>query len=98
MGNRLLCVLGAIGVLSAQAYTYVADFNVTDGADGTPAMTPRQETIFSHRHAEVRDGTYAVLVSGNRHYLATPKLRNFRLELDLAFGCVFASLYRSSAA
>lgn len=73
----LVCCLGA----SASGYSYRADFEVTDDVGEAYGIDIERRSHYSHAHARVEDGRYAILLSGNRHYLATPMISDFTLAL-----------------
>ena len=80
----------ALTLSTAEAYSYRADFSVTDGAQWAPSIDKRQDTAYSHGHSEVADGVYKILVSGARHYFSTPRLADFTLKTDWGYERVTA--------
>ena len=66
--------------LSLGAYSYRADFSVQDDVGEAYGIDIERISHYSHGHGKIVDGQYAILLNGNRHYLATPKLADFRLE------------------
>ena len=66
----------------AGAYVYEADFSVKDERNRAYGIDVEENTSYAHGHGRVADGKYEIVVQGNRHFLATPKLRDFTLELD----------------
>ena len=80
---RLSCavVAAAFGCLSAFGeYAFSEDFSVSDGVDEAYGIDIERNSHYSHGHGKVIDGQYAILLNGNRHYLATPKLGDFTLD------------------
>ena len=74
----------ALSYVSADAGSYVfeADFSVKDECNRAYGIDVEENTSYAHGHGRVADGRYEIVVQGNRHFLATPKLRDFTLELD----------------
>ena len=80
---RLSCavVAAAFGCLSAFGeYAFSEDFSVRDDVDEAYGIDIERNSHYSHGHGKVIDGQYAILLNGNRHYLATPKLGDFTLD------------------
>lgn len=75
----LACCLSVSG-----AYVYDADFSVTDERNRPYSIDVEENTSYAHGHARVENGAYEIVVQGNRHFLATPKLSDFHLEMDYA--------------
>ena len=68
-------------VLSASAeFSMSEDFTVADARGGAYGIVPLRDTALSHQHGWIEDGVYRIPVEGNRHVIATPRLRDFRLE------------------
>ena len=63
-------------------FAYEEDFTLLDGLGLPYGIEIERNSHYSHGHAKVLDGRYAVLVMGNRHWLTTPALGDFRLEAD----------------
>ena len=83
MTKRCLSIVVALtGCLSACAvpYEFYDDFSVADDVDEAAGIDIVRNSHYSHGHGRVVDGKYAILLSGNDHVLATPKLGNFRME------------------
>ena len=84
--NAQLAALSVFALSSVSAdagsYAFEADFSVKDERNRAYGIDVEENTSYSHSHGRVADGKYEILVQGNRHFLATPKLRDFSLELD----------------
>lgn len=83
MKTVMLAVSLAVSA-SAFGYRFSADFSVVDAAGNPYGIDVERNTRFSHGHAYIDNGRYAIPVNANRHFLATPKLRDFRLEADFS--------------
>ena len=82
-GYRAILLLGSLfAVAELPGYEYAEDFSVASPGGWSHAMDIERNSTLSHRHASVRDGVYCIPVDGNRHFLATPPLGDFRLEAD----------------
>jgi len=66
----------------AVEYVFEEDFSVKDERNRAYGIDIEENTSYAHGHGRVADGKYEIVVQGNRHFLATPKLRDFSLELD----------------
>ena len=64
------------------SYVFESDFSVKDERNRAYCIDIEENTSYSHAHGRVADGRYEIVVKGNRHFLAAPKLRDFALELD----------------
>ncbi len=62
------------------------DFHVHDQAWQSYQIDIEAHTSYSHKHARIfeSDGLYRVMLNGNRHFLTSPALQNFRLEMNFA--------------
>ena len=71
-----LAALAACSAVSASAgaYVYEADFSVKDERNRAYGIDIEENTSYAHGHGRVADGKYEIVVQGNRHFLATPKL------------------------
>ncbi|MDD4016803.1 MAG: hypothetical protein PHV28_02555 [Kiritimatiellae bacterium] len=77
-----LCAAGfAAFCAMAAGYSFNADFSVTDGVAEAYGVDIERISHYSHGHGKVENGQYAILLNGNRHYLLTPKLADFKLDL-----------------
>ena len=66
-------------------YAFREDFRVHDERSRSYQIEVEENTALSCGHARINDeGRYHVTLNGNRHFLKTPRLRNFRLELQFA--------------
>ena len=68
-------------VACAGEYVFEEDFSVKDERNRAYGIDIEENTSYAHGHGRVADGKYEIVVQGNRHFLATPKLRDFSLEL-----------------
>ncbi|HNX04405.1 MAG TPA: hypothetical protein PKI32_02830 [Opitutales bacterium] len=66
---------------SPSGYSYAADFSVADDVGEAYGIDIERISHYSHGHGKTADGHYAILLNGNRHYLATPKLGRRRSRL-----------------
>ena len=80
----LFIAAAAASALAFGEYRFSADFSVVDAAGNPYGIDVERNTRFSHGHSYVTEGRYAIPVNANRHFLATPKLRDFRLEADFS--------------
>lgn len=83
--HRLLsvCAVFAAVVSYAAGVTLVdEDFSVIDEKGHSPSIDIESNTSYSHGHARIEDGSYIIAVPGNKHFLAAPKVSDFRLEMD----------------
>lgn len=87
--SLLLAVL-AVGSSAWGRYAFEEDFSVVGADGGVAGVDLEENTLYSHKHRKVEDGRYAILLSGNRHYLATPALRDFSFAMDWGFERLFA--------
>ena len=71
-------------VLCASAFECSEDFSVKDERGGSYGFDIWRNSTLSHRHGWIEDGRYRIPVDGNRHFIAAPKLGDFRLDLDYA--------------
>lgn len=74
-------VLGVLG-LTAGAFECTEDFSVVDERGGAYGLDIWRNSTLTHNHGWVEDGRYRIPVDGNRHFIAAPALRDFRLEAD----------------
>ena len=82
--RRIVFIAAAAASATAWGYRFSADFSVVDAAGNPYGIDVERNTRFSHGHSYVAEGRYAIPVNANRHFLATPKLRDFRLEADFS--------------
>ena len=83
-------------------FSFHEDFSVRDERDRSYQIDIEENSALSNGHARITDkGQYHLTLNGNRHFLAVPALRNFRLKLDAAlvihsleFGCGFLLYFR----
>ena len=83
MTGRLLPLLAvaASGFAALAApYEFYDDFSVADDVGEAVGIDIVRNSHYSHGHGKIVDGNYAILLSGNDHVLATPKLGDFRME------------------
>ena len=84
-GVKKVAILAfAAASIAAYGYHFSADFSVVDASGAPYCIDVERNTRFSHGHAYIDNGRYAIPVNANRHFLATPKLRDFRLEADFS--------------
>ena len=81
--NVMSIAFAAVSIAS-HGYHFSSDFSVVDAAGSPYCIDVERNTRFSHGHAYIDNGRYAIPVNANRHFLATPKLRDFRLEADFS--------------
>lgn len=72
----------AVALSASAEFSMSEDFTVADARGGAYGIVPLCDTALSHRHGWVEDGVYRIPVEGNRHVIAAPRLRDFRLEAD----------------
>ncbi|NLE66278.1 MAG: hypothetical protein GX608_02560, partial [Lentisphaerae bacterium] len=78
------------------------DFSIRDERGRSCQIEIEENSALSNGHARITDeGKYHLTLNGNKHFLNTPALRNFRLKLDAAlvihsmeFGCGFLLYFR----
>lgn len=84
MKITVLALVLILAVLSAPAgYRYDNDYSVRDEADHATGIEVDPPANYSHGWGIVSGERYLVLLYGAKHFLATPKLRDFRLETDI---------------
>ena len=82
--KHILLAVSLAASASAFGYRFSSDFFVVDASGAPYCIDVERNTRFSHGHAYIDNGRYAIPVNANRHFLATPKLRDFRLEADFS--------------
>lgn len=63
-------------------YSFHESFEVADDVGEAYGVDIERISRYSHGHGIVSGGRYQILLSGNRHRLSTPKLADFRLDLE----------------
>ena len=63
-------------------YAFHESFEVADDVGEAYGIDIERNSRYSHGHGIVSDGLYEILLSGNRHRLATPRLADFRLDME----------------
>ena len=69
---------------AAAAFECSEDFSVADERGGSYGFDIWRNSTLSHLHGWIEGGRYRIPVDGNRHFIAAPKLGDFRLDLDYA--------------
>lgn len=80
--KKIFSVVCLSAAAFAQAYEYGENFTLVDPRGGSYGIDIERNSLLSHEHGWVEDGIYRIPVNGNRHFLATPALGDFRLEAD----------------
>ncbi len=66
-------------------YAFREDFRVEDERGRSYQIDIEENTALSCGHARINDEKrYHITLNGNRHFLKTPRLRDFRLEMQFA--------------
>ena len=73
-----LCLMAAMDVFAG--FSFSTDFSVQDDVGAAYGIEIERISHYSHDHGRVMDGRYAILLSGNLHYISSPKLKDFTLE------------------
>ncbi len=67
------------------AFHFSEDFKLHDECGRSYFVDIEEHSAFTHGHARImEDGKYHLLLNGNKHFLTTPPLRDFRLEMDFS--------------
>lgn len=79
--------LAACGIASLAGradYRYENTFDVHDEAGHAYGIEVEKTSQYSHGHGTVTDDGYCFLISGAKHFLETPKLRDCSLTVDFS--------------
>ena len=84
------------------SFHFSEDFSIRDERDKSYHIDIEKNTALSNEHARIMaDGKYHVTLNGNKHFLNTPELRDFKLETEFSmlihnceFGCGFVYYFR----
>ena len=66
------------------AFHYFENFEVKDELNHSYGVDIENHSNFSHGHAQIfQQGKYQLTLNGNKHFLNTPPLKDFSLQMDL---------------
>jgi len=83
--KKFAAIISAALALSASAeYRFSEDFEARDGSSRAYGIEVEPTANFSHGYGQVGENGYTILLYCAKHILATPKLRDFRLETDFS--------------
>ena len=83
MKKIIALTCAAFAAAAVSGFETEADFSVLDERGGCDSMWIERRSPLSNGHGWVEDGRYKIAVEGNRHFVASPRLRDFRLEADM---------------
>ena len=65
------------------AFHYFEDFQVKDELNHSYGIDIENHSNYTHGHAQIfEQGKYQVTLDGNKHFLNTPPLKDFSMEMD----------------
>ncbi|MFA6928753.1 MAG: hypothetical protein WCT05_00390 [Lentisphaeria bacterium] len=69
----------------SSTFHLIEDFSIRDEREKSYHLDIEKNTALSNEHASIlADGKYHLALNGNKHFLNTPELRDFRLEMDFS--------------
>lgn len=82
MKTMLMIPALMFGLSVSAQYHYENDFSVQDESRRPYGIDVERTTQYSHGHGRIENGEYVLLLYHAKHFLETPKLRDFRLVTD----------------